>query len=353
MARKENLSPRERVLRNYRFQCCDRFSIDYHACSEVSARLRAWYGVDTQDDLLARLHVDFRYVWPEYIGPRLTDANGRPTDCFGIAREGVGDYGYPLDRPLADVSSVSEVEYYPWPTVDMWDYDRYVADCAALEEYAVVGGAWQGFFAVPAQLVGMERWLCLLYDRPEIAHAVLGKLVDLEVAMDEIILQKAGRYISIFYTGEDLGSQNGPLMSGPMLAEFIWPYLQRICDVGRRHGKLIMHHSCGSVASLIPTLLQFGVNVLEPVQVRAAGMDPAILAQSYGGRLCFHGAIDTQHTLPFGTPDEVQCEVRQRIETFRPYGGYTIGPSQSMLPEIRTENIVALYDAAYEHAWQD
>ncbi len=353
MARREDLSPRERVLRNCRFQRCDRFSIDYHGCPEVSERLRAWYGVETQDDLLASLHVDFRYPWPQYIGPKRTDRDGRPADCFGITRAGVGSYGYPVDHPLANVASVGEVESYPWPTADMWDYDAYTEECASLEGYAVVGGAWQGFFAVAAQLVGMERLFYLLHDRPEIVHAILGKLVDLEVRMDEIILQKAARHITILYTGEDLGTQKGPLLSGPMLEEFIWPYLQRVCMVGKRYGKLVMHHSCGSVGTLIPRLLQLGIDVLEPVQVRAAGMDPVGLAQSYGGKLCFHGAIDTQETLPFGTPDDVRREVRQRVETFRPFGGYTIGPSQSLLPEVPTENIVALYEAAMDCAWMD
>jgi len=132
---------------------------------------------------------------------------------------------------------------------------------------------------------------------------------------------------------------------------FVRPYLQRMYNVGKRHGKLVMHHSCGSVADLIPTFMEMGLDILEPIQVGAAGMDAAELARAYGGRLCFHGSIDTQHTLPFGSPEDVRREVRRRVETFRPYGGFTISPSQHMLPEIPTENIVAMYEAAWETAW--
>jgi uroporphyrinogen decarboxylase len=99
--------------------------------------------------------------------------------------------------------------------------------------------------------------------------------------------------------------------------------------------------------------MEMGLNILEPIQVGAAGMQPQKLAEGYGGRLCFHGSIDTQSTLPFGTPDDVRREVRERVETFKPYGGFTIAPSQHLLPEIPTDNIVAMYEAAWEYGWLD
>jgi uroporphyrinogen decarboxylase len=167
----------------------------------------------------------------------------------------------------------------------------------------------------------------------------------------EIMFEKAGKYIDICFTGDDYGFQTGPMMSPALFNRFVRPYLQRIYDVGRRHGKLIMHHSCGSVARWIPTLMEMGLNILEPIQVRAAGMDPRELAAKYGGRLCFHGSLDTQQTLPFGTPEDVRREVKERVETFRPYGGFTIAPSQHLMSDIPLENIVAMYEAAWEYAW--
>jgi hypothetical protein len=85
------------------------------------------------------------------------------------------------------------------------------------------------------------------------------------------------------------------------------------------------------VARWIPIFLEMGLNILEPVQVGAACMDPRELAAQYGGKLCFHGSIDTQHTLPVGTPEDVRREVRERVETFLPYGGFTIAPSQHLM----------------------
>ncbi|MHB0874754.1 MAG: uroporphyrinogen decarboxylase family protein [Anaerolineae bacterium] len=345
------MTPKERVLRNYTFQPIDRFTIDFAACSEVYRRLQEHFGVATDLELMERLHVDFRYPKPEWVGPALVDAQGRPTDYFRIPRGGnVGDFGYAIEHPLADVSSLAQVEAYAWPEADMWDYTRYTEACRSFPEHAVLGGAWGWFFEAAAELVGMERWFLLLYDQPDLAHAILGKVVGFMEATSEMMFARAGRYIDICFTGDDYGLQSGPMLSPRLFATFVRPYLQRLYDVGRRHGKLIMQHSCGSVATLIPTLMEMGLNVLEPVQVGAAGMDAAGLARTYGGRVCFHGSIDTQSTLPFGTPGEVREEVRRRVETFRPYGGFTIGPSQHLLPEIPIENIVAMYDATWEYA---
>ncbi len=346
------MTSKERVLRNYTFQSVDRFTIDFCAESKVYAALREYFDVPDDLALMERLHVDFRYPKPEWIGFPLVDEQGRPTDYFGIPRAGAGDFGYAVAHPLAGVSTVAEVEAYPkWPSADMWDYRRYAEDCARFEEYAVLGGAWGWFFEAACELVGMEQFFLLIHDKPEVAHAILGKITAWMERTSEIMFETAGRHIDICFTGDDYGFQCGPMMSPRMFREFVRPYLQRMYNVGRRHGKLVMHHSCGSVAKWIPSFLEMGLNILEPIQVRAAQMNPRELAPLYGGKLCFHGSIDTQGTLPFGTPEDVRNEVRERVETFRPYGGFTIAPSQHLMTDIPLENIAAMYDAAYEYAW--
>ncbi len=346
------MTSKELVLRNYSFQSVPRFSIDFCAESKVYQQLREHYQVATDLDLMEKLHVDFRYPKPQWIGFPLIDPEGNPTDYFGIPRAGAGDFGYALRHPLADVTTIAEVEAYDrWPTADMWDYDQYAADCAQFEEYAVLGGSWAWFFEAASELVGMDRWFLLLYDHPDVAHAILERVMGFMERTSEIMFEKAGRYIDICFTGDDYGFQHGPIMNGRLFEEFVRPNLQRIYNAGRRAGKPVMHHSCGSVARWIPTFLEMGLNILEPIQVRAAGMDTGELAAKYGGRLCFHGSIDTQRTLPFGTPEDVRREVKDRVETFRPYGGFTISPSQHLMTDIPVENIVAMYDAAWEYCW--
>jgi uroporphyrinogen decarboxylase len=351
MVRKSKYSSKELVLRNYAFQPVDRFSIDWCACTEVYERLKKHYGLSTDLELMEKLHVDFRYPKPKWIGPEMVDEQGRPTDYFRIPRSGVGDFGYAVENPLAKVSSVAEVEAYPWPTVDMWDYDDYTERCWSFEEYAVLGGGWGWFFEAASELVGMQNWFSLLFKKPEVCHAILGKIVDFMEGYSEIMFQKAGKYIDICFTGDDYGIQSGPMISPAMFDKFVRPYLQRMYNVGKKYRKPVMHHSCGSVAKFIPTFMEMGLNILEPIQVGAAGMNVKELASRFGGKLCFHGSINTQTTLPFGTPEDVRREVHERVETFRPYGGFTIAPSQHLLPEVPTENIVAMYEAAWEYAW--
>lgn len=351
MSHKPRYTSKERVLRDCAFQPIDRITIDFCACKEIYDRLKAHYGLSDDLALMEKLHVDFRYPKPNWIGPALVDSQGRMTDYFNIPRAGVGDFGYALVHPLANVKSVAEVEAYPWPTVDMWDYDDYAERCRSFEEHAVLGGAWGWFFEAASELVGMQQWFYLLYDKPDVCQAILGKIVDFMEGCSEIMFQKAGKYIDICFTGDDYGVQNGPMMSMPMFNKFARPYLQRMYNVGKKYGKPIMHHSCGSVARLIPTFMEMGLNILEPIQVGAAGMNIDELAQKYGGKLCFHGSIDTQNTLPFGSPEDVRREVRHRIEIFKKYGGFTIAPSQHLLPEIPTENIVAMYEEAWDSGW--
>ena len=232
-------------------------------------------------------------------------------DYFGIPRNNVGEFGYAIEHPLAGVSSIAELEdYRHWPRAYMWDYDQYAEDCTRFEEYAVFGGCWDWFFDAACDLVGMEKWFPMLYDQPELAHAILGRVTDWMAGYSEVMFQKASRHIDICFTGGDYGFQRCPMMSKAMFDEFVRPSAQRICDVGRRHDKLVMQHSCGSVATWIPSFLEMGLNILEPVQVGAAGMDAKSLAAEWGGKLCFHGSIDTQKTLPFGTPEQVRRQVR-------------------------------------------
>jgi len=345
------MNSKQRVLRTYDFQRADRIPIDFCACQEVYDRLCAHYGVPSGLDLMRTLHVDFRWARPKWIGPELRDVQGRPTDYFGIPRAGAGDFGYAIAHPLAHLSSMAEVGAYPWPTADMWDYSVYAEECQRFEEYAVLGGGWCWFFDAACELVGMERWMMMLRDAPEICDAILDKTVGFFYETTARMLDKAGSRTDIFFTGDDYGTQAAPMISLPMWRRYVRPHVQRLYGLAKSRGLKVMQHSCGSVAAFLPDLMECGLDILEPVQVRARGMDARELAERYGGRLCFHGSIDTQQTLPFGTPDDVRREVRERIATFRPYGGFTIAPSQHLMPEIPTENIVAMYETAWEEGW--
>ena len=195
--------------------------------------------------------------------------------------------------------------------------------------------------------------MTMLVDAPEVCHAVLKRASDFFYNCTARMLERAGARTDIFFTGDDYGTQRAPMIGLPMWRTFVRPHVERLYGLARSHGLKVMQHSCGSVCAFLPDLIECGLNVLEPVQVRARGMEARDLARQFGGRLGFHGSIDTQQTLPFGTPEDVRREVLDRIETFKPYGGFTIAPSQHLMPEIPTANVVAMYDTAWEYGWHE
>jgi len=138
------------------------------------------------------------------------------------------------------------------------------------------------------------------------------------------------------------------LFGKPQWHEFIRPTLAAMSRIPKRHGSYYYQHSCGAVRDLIPELIDVGVDVLDPLQVKAAGMSPAELKAEFGGRLCLSGGVDEQELLPRGTPDQVARAVGELIDVMAPDGGFILGPTHNFQADIPTENILAMYRAARE-----
>ncbi len=154
----------------------------------------------------------------------------------------------------------------------------------------------------------------------------------------------------VFLTGTDFGTQNGPFISRQTYRKLYLPFQRRLNDWVHQHTpwKTFMH-SCGSMIDLLPDVIEAGFDVLNPVQCSAAGMDPRLLKQRFGDRITFWGGgVDTQKTLPFGSPEDVRAETLQRIETFGPGGGFVFNPVHNVQACTPTENLVAMYEAVRE-----
>ena len=138
-------------------------------------------------------------------------------------------------------------------------------------------------------------------------------------------------------------------MIGPtQWRELIQPALKELSDIAHAHEACFYLHSCGAVRDLIPDLIETGVDVLDPLQIKAAGMDPVALKREYGDRICFSGGVDEQELLPRGTPADVKAGVHRLLDTMAPGGRFFIGPTHNFQDDIPTENIVAMYEAAKE-----
>jgi len=165
-------------------------------------------------------------------------------------------------------------------------------------------------------------------------------------ADSERALQACGGRVDILWIGDDYGTQNGPLMSPEKWRRLFKPRLAAMCELGHRYGAKVMLHSCGSTHALWDDLVECGVDIYDTVQPEAAGMDPAWLKRRFGDRICFHGTISTQRTLPFGTPEDVVAEVALRIRTVGADGGLILAPAHNIQPDTPLENVLAMYRAA-------
>lgn len=365
-----DMSPRERVLTALAHREADRVPIDYWAAESVTERLITELHLADRDGLLRHLGVDLRYHFgPTYVGrPLRTSADGTSEDHWGVPRatmtvDGVRRDGQPWSwrykhvstPPLAGMTTVAEIEAYPfWPSIDMWDYSGIASDCAAIRRagYAVVIGADRLDRAAqlkPAMyLRGAEQFLVDLMTEPAVGECLLEHIVGYYLAHYEKILEASNGQIDIFFMGDDMGTQNGPWVSPEMYRRFFKTNFARFNALAHRHGVRTMYHTCGNVTDLIPDFIDAGLDILQSLQPRA-GMDLARLKREFGRDLCFQGGIDIQEVLPKGTPSDVRTHVADRARIMAPGGGYIFGTAHNLLPDVPTENIVALFEAYQEY----
>jgi uroporphyrinogen-III decarboxylase len=170
------------------------------------------------------------------------------------------------------------------------------------------------------------------------------------VANARLYREAVGDSIDIVWLGEDYGTQTGLMLRPEVFDSLVAPYYRRFFDwIHENTGWKILFHCCGGIYPIIPTLIDIGVDILNPVQVEAAGMEAGRLKREFGERLVFWGGgIDTQGVLPFGTREEIRAQVHDRIRTFGPGGGFVFTPSHNIQADVPCGNIVAMYDAVRE-----
>lgn len=311
------------------------------------------------EDVLRRLRVDFRFVEPG-APDGWTDLpvgeNGYQ-DEWGVVRTmPPGSYYYDLTgSPLADDATMSAIASHRWPDPD--DPGRYLGlreRARYLHEetsYAVVANLNCSFFLRCFELRGWSNFYIDLAANTEFAEALMDRYLDIRLRIAELAMEQIGEYIDVVVvSGDDLGMIDRPLISPPMYRELVKPRQKRTFDFFReRADAKLFYHCDGAVYPLIPDFIEIGVEALNPIQLNAAGMgDTKRLKAEFGEKLTFWGAIDTQRVLPSGTPKDVREEVRLRIGDLAPGGGYVVCAVHNIQPEVPPENVVAMFDAAYD-----
>jgi hypothetical protein len=200
----------------------------------------------------------------------------------------------------------------------------------------------------PKGIRDMEEWYMSTIIRRDYVWAVFEKQCEIGLENLQHIYQRVGDKVAVVYvSGADFGAQNGPFISPRAYRDLYQPFHKIINDWVHEHtGWKTFIHSCGSVMRLIPDFIEAGFDVLNPVQTSAADMDPAALAERFGEQVTFWGGgVDTQETLPFGTPEEIRTQVRERMQVFGRGGGFVFNPIHNVQAGIPTENLLSLYKA--------
>ena len=348
------MNSRERVLAAITLQEPDQVPVDLWALPPVTFQLRDHFRVEKDEAVWKALGVDLRSVWPDYIGPQhQVFPNGNWIDWWGIRKKMVGSFDEIVAYPLAGLDSVEAIEKYTWPDPGWFDYRGLQKICEQLEDYALVirdpGPYTTCVLRVAMYLRSMDQFMIDLVINPEIAEAILGRIARFYLEMSRGILESVGERTDIYCIADDMGMQDGLLISPDMFNQFIKPHLKQFINLAKEHDQRVMYHSCGAIKPLIPRFVDLGIDILNPIQISAQGMDPAELKQEFGKSLCFHGALDVQTVLIKSSPDQVQNEVAKLCRILGEKGGYILAPTNNILPDTPIENILAVYEATRQH----
>jgi uroporphyrinogen decarboxylase len=315
------------------------------------------------EDLLRTLEVDTRGLFPRAPtgwGRRFSEANGYRSfiDEWGVTWISPLDGGLYYDvtaHPLAGAITLADVKAYPWPD------GRDVARVAGLAEEGrglaeeghalVLVGVTAGVVEQAARVRGPADFFCDLAADPDLACAIMDAVLEVKLGYWEGALAEVGDLAQVVAEADDLADQRGLMFSRDTYRRLMKPRHQRLFQSLRSWGNVrVFMHSCGAVRELIPDLIEAGVDILNPVQVSAQGMDTARLKRDFGDALTFWGGgVDTQHVLPRDTPQQVRDEVRRRIDDLAPGGGFVFAAVHNIQADVPPQNVEAMWEAMCEY----
>lgn len=347
----EAMTPQERWQAVLSGQLPDRLPMDYWATGETTAKLLKHLGSADVFEMYDKLHIDkIVGLKPVYVGPPL-DPN---TDMYGCRYAdvdyGTGSYEECVYNPLAQYTTIEEIEdNYTWPTADWFDYSQLpqqVAKVAAAGQYPIQAGGSEPFLTY-TYLRGMQQaYIDLLTDRPLVEYC-LDKLFGFCYEDTSRIYEAIPGQVDVSYVAEDLGSQESLLFSPQVIREVFIPRMKRMMDLVHENGAHVFFHSDGAVFDIIPDMITAGIDIINPLQWRCAGMERDRLKTAYGADVVLHGGMDNQQTLAFGTVDDVIAETRYNIAVLGAGGGYILAPCHNLQAVSPVENIVAMYEVGY------
>ncbi len=321
------------------------------------------------EDLIERLGVDVRGLFP------LNSHN------WNVQEEDAGDYwayhdewGITHHRPKPDglyysivqvplpgpEITAQDIENHNWP--DMADPQRIEGLYDQARRYREAGygvvlkDPFAGIFEMSQRIVGMERCLMMMAADKQLIAVLFDKMLELKLAFWEMALPRLADVVDVVTAADDYGTQASQLISPRMFREQLKPRLKTLFGRIKQLAPQVRQffHSCGNVRPLIPDFIEIGVDILNPVHIRATGMEPVALKREFGSDLVFWGGgVDTQGVLPTGTPQQVRDDVRRNIEALAPGGGYVFNTVHNVQADVPPENLLAMWEALQDFGVYD
>jgi uroporphyrinogen decarboxylase len=352
------MTSKERVSTILTHNNADRVAIDYAAREEIDAGLMQALGVDTMEEMLQSIGCDLRFIGPNYKKALPAPCYADPTirvdaanihyDIWGVGflpnETSVGFYMDLARNPLQQINTLAELENYPWPSADDWDYTPIAKQLDTYCDYWTWGHS-RGIFEIAWFVRGFNEFMLDLAINPDLANALMDKIQAYLMARTRRILETGAGRIDMIEYNDDVAGQNGMLISPPMWRQFVKPRMAAFIDMCRAYNVKIRYHCCGGMREILPDLIEIGVDVLNPVQTLAMGMQAEGLKSDFGARLAFSGGVDTQELLPTAMPEEVRQETLRLIDIFGKNGGYILGPSHVFQADVPVANVLAIYEA--------
>ena len=332
--------------------------------------LCSYFGLEKEDHegVLKKLNACMRWGGPVYIGPELENADLNVSIPFPFKKitkniwgtwDGLETYSGLFKRPLAEVSTVAQIENYPWPNPDWFDYNLIcwlsdtwekkipIAQWAAehSENLRFVAG-WNPVFSRLMDMFGMEDGLMNICAEPKLIEAAIRCIEDFYVEYYTRVAQASSGLADIVGYGDDFAGQLNMMIDPETWRKLFLPTWKKLFEIGHKYGMKTQMHMCGNIRPVLGDLIDAGLDIYENLQTYAADMEPGSLKKEFGNDVVFYGGIDVQRILPFATAQEVRDEVMRFIDIMGKNGKYILASSHFLLEDIPYENVVAMYECA-------
>ncbi len=313
-----------------------------------------YFGVTTLGELMERLGNTIISFTPAYVYTEPPDlpiehSPGMPL-IWGIPEDMILTYTDSKPRPLADAETVADIEAYDWPLASdsAWDFTGMRKRLQKDNTHARMSPSWTPVFSQLCELFGMERAMVNLHVNRPVIEAALAHLDKFYTKFYDHLLDICGDQLEIFGLGDDFADNRGLLLRPDMWRDLFKPLYAKWLGMAKARGLVTLMHCCGVITEVLPDLIDSGLDAWQTVQTHLPGQEAERIKAEYGKHLAFVGAIDTTNILGFASPKEVRKHVRKQIHALGREGGYICAPDHTIMAEVPSENLAAMYEAIAE-----